>query len=395
MLRAGPPPSGAQAAGTGHGRQPLLGIASLSLDPGLNHPGAPADNWGARALTGLAAWRGSLESVPDSQETLKCLASEGATAFGVPLEWARVSPRPGVVDEAALAGYSELLRMGCNNGLEPVVTLQFRTHPEWLGEEFWLTPGSPDLFRAHVATVASRLGDLCRHWVTVQSPGRLARGGWVTGELPPHRRAALADAYTVLDNLMAAQMLAEDAIRAARPDALVAAGHQASDSYDEGPLALDLMGAAAARATSSAELVGWLARRRAEFDRLHPAGRQGAGTQRLVASALSPFGTGWLRRPCPLRSFREVAAAPARPGPDAVMVVWDRTTAGAGLVEWCRLEAGRHGLPIWLVVAGSGVVPTRSELDTLREAELSGVRLGGWFRLAPGPLLLPEPRPGG
>ena len=396
MLRAGPPPSGAPAAADAHGSRALLGIVSLSLDPALNHPGAPADNWCARARTGLAAWRGSRESVPDSLETLKCLASEGATAFGVPLEWARVSPRPGVVDETALAGYSELLRMGCDNGLEPVLTLQFRSHPEWLGEEFWLTPGSPDLFRAHVATVASRLGHLCRHWVTVQSPGRLARGGWVTGQFPPHRRAAVADAYAALDNLMAAQMLAEDEIRAACPDAVVAVGHQASDSYDEGPLAVDLVGPdPAARKTSSSELLGWLARRRAEFDRLHPARRGSDGAQRLAVSALSPFGTGWLRRPCPLRSLREVSAAPVRPGPDAVVVVWDRSTSGAGLLEWCRLEAGRHGLPIWLVVAGSGVVPTSSELGTLREAELSGVPLGGWFRLAPGPLLLPEPGPGG
>jgi len=397
MLRAGPPPSGAQAAGEGPGHRPLVGTASLSLDPALNHPGAPADNWCARARTGLVAWRGSLESVPDSHETLKSLASEGATAFGVLLEWARVSPEPGAVDEGALTGYADLLRMGRDNGLEPVLTLQFRSHPEWLGEEFWLTPGSPDLFRSHVGTVAGWLGDLCRHWVTVQSPGRLARGGWITGQSPPHRRAALADAYAVLDNLMTAQLLAEDEIRAARPDAVVAIGHQASDLYDEGPLAVDLLrGGGVVRSGSASELLGWLARRRSEFDRLHPAARGSASARRFAASALTPFGGGSLRRSCPLRSIREVVAAPARAGPDAVVVVWDRSTAGAGLLEWCRLEAGRHGLPIWLVMAGSGVVPSRRELDAMGEARLSGVPLGGWFRLAPGPLLLPDlTRPGG
>lgn len=397
---AEPTPQGAPA-------RPLVGAASLAADPRLDQPGAPSDNWSWWARTGLAPWRGPREGVPDPGAVLSSLAAEGANAVGVHLDWARIAPAPGSVDGGALAAYADLLAACGDHGLLPVVTLQHRTHPGWLGEEFWLTPGSPDLFADHVALVLESLADLCRHWVTVLAPGRLARQGWVTAEAPPGRRRAMADAYTVLDNLMTAHLLAEARIRAVCPGAIVALGHEASDLYDEGPLAVDLL-SAGARQPGVEALHDWLRERRGEHATLHPAARPVEAAERAAAGVLSPFGRrgrpgggvlekalewggGRLRRPCPCRAVTERLERGGLTGPDAVVVVWDLPQSRAGLAEWCRIETGRHGLPLWILMpGGGGWMPSRGELVTLRGAERAGTALGGWFRLVDGPLLAPH-----
>ena len=87
-------------------------------------------------------------------------------------------------------------------GLEPMVTLHHFTHPWWLGEEFWLRPGSPDVFARHVARVVPALAPYCRRWVTVNEPNIVTLMGWIEGACPPGRRMAVSDAFCVLDNLL-------------------------------------------------------------------------------------------------------------------------------------------------------------------------------------------------
>lgn len=409
----------ARVAAQASGEAPLFGAASLSLDPALNQPGAAVDNWSRWDHAGLSASRGSLEALRDRNNRIKALESEGANAVGLNLEWARIAPAPGAMDEAALAAYAELLSACHESGLQPVITLHHRSHPAWLGEEFWLTPGSPDLFAAYVKQVLTWLSDLCRHWVTLFSPGRLAADGWINGTVPPCRRAAISDAYVVVDNLMAAHVLAAAEIRAACPDATVAIGNHASDLYDEGPLLMDLLLELSRRngRTRASELGQWLSERRAEYHRLHPPQRPREGLQRAAARLLSPFGRRLGRR----LSHREMALPTASirrrfaefadnrfvpntyrsvtamfensvGAPDAVALTWDLPAGRAALIEWCRMEARRHGRPFWILMPGDeALMPSRGELMTLRTAERYGIPITGWLRLVPGALLLPGP----
>ena len=93
-----------------------------------------------------------------------------------------------------------------------MITLHHFTHPAWLGEEFWLRPGSPDIFARHVRRVLPALVPHCHRWGTVNEPNILMLTGWITGGYPPGRRYAFADAFCVLDNLLSAHVLASDAI---------------------------------------------------------------------------------------------------------------------------------------------------------------------------------------
>ena len=80
------------------------------------------------------------------------------------------------------------VRPFCDRGLEPIVTLHHFTHPAWLGEEFWLRPGSPDIFARHVARILPPLAPYCRRWVTINEPNIVTLMGWIEGACPPGRR---------------------------------------------------------------------------------------------------------------------------------------------------------------------------------------------------------------
>src|ERR1019366_1810509 len=131
--------------------------------------------------------------------------------------------------------------MSAPRGLEPMITLHHFTHPAFLGEEFWLRPGSPDRFARHVARIVPALASHCRRWVTVNEPNIVMLMGWIEGAHPPGRRAAFADAFCVLDNLLTAHVLAADAILAVQPEAQVTSTTSSSSLYEHDRLLTDLL----------------------------------------------------------------------------------------------------------------------------------------------------------
>jgi len=374
----------------------LFGVSAVGYrnEGGFNGPGQPANQWAVWERTGLVAapvpgcdlWR-------DPAEALDRAASCGAEAFVLGIEWARVEPRPEQPDPAALEGYARILGMCAERGMLPVVVLADVAHPEWLGEEFWLTPGSPDRFADHVARVCDELGGLCRHWVTVRQPNLVALAGWLGGRHPPRRYGAAADAWAVLDNLLAAHVLAYDAIHGGaggrgaggrtglgrHPDPadqggvrgeagapVVMLGTRASSVYDWARLPVDLLLARGAGVdlSDAAALGGWTVERRRLHDAAVPPRDLAELALRRAAAVFSPAGPSARRglrrdrdsdRDCgmsPRRALDVVGARPSAAAPlDALYVVWRRPSAEWGVVPpgVTRLVAGvrspRRGSP--------------------------------------------------
>ena len=228
MPAAAPPPTRSAAAGSGAaaGRSLLgegfaVGVATsgYQVEGGFNGDGEPHNNWAAWEGAGRAARSGlACDFWRHPEEALDRAASIGCNAFRLSVEWARLEPRPGAYDD----GRARALRRDPlpvhGRGLEPIVTLHHFTHPFWLGEEFWLRPGSPDIFARHVARVVPALAPYCRRWVTINEPNIVTLMGWIEGACPPGRRMAVSDAFCALDNLLTAHVLAADVVtaRAAR-----------------------------------------------------------------------------------------------------------------------------------------------------------------------------------
>jgi beta-glucosidase len=379
-----------------------VATAGYQVEGGYNGAGQPANNWYDWEHVGRAARSGlACDFWAHPEEAVDRAAAIGCNTFRLSVEWARLEPEPGRVDDAALARYVEILELCAACGIEPMITLHHFTHPQWLGEEFWLRPGSPDRFARHVRRILPALAPHCRRWVTINEPNIVSLMGWIEGAHPPGRRLAFADAFCVLDNLLTAHVLASDAIVAVQPEAQVACNTSSSSIYDQDRLLTDLL---LVRSTGvpPSDVDRYIDERRALHDVAFPPHHAGEFALRRFIAAMSPYGTNrgagggrlWsrlrstTRRPAPRRVIDAVQASPqvqtlgavgfdwydpiashalqlpGRPrvgdgaGADgrdwsASRAIWDLPSDPDALRAWCRTEAAFHpGLPLWVVENG-------------------------------------------
>lgn len=423
-------------------RLPLVGLSAAGYrsEGGFNGPGEPANQWTTWERVGVPPPRrepGAPGVWADPGRLLDDAAAAGAQVLALPVEWARTEPSPGRVDERAIERYAATFASVGARGIEPVAVLHDVAHPGWLGEEFWLTPGSPDRFADHVGRTVRALSPVCRRWVTLRQPNLVALAGWVDGRHPPRRVGALADAWAVVDNLLAAHLLAFGVVRDVLPGAQVMLGLRASSSYDWHRLFVDLL-CAPALGVERDVVDGWVAGRRARHDRARAPADLEELAWRRVAAATAPFGAGRLRRPSPRRALdlaygpppyvRRHARPPAAPGDpgangsappadrsyplDALLVGWQPPHLAAALrpasrrvapwdvvpdpeelARWCIDQAeATPGLELWVAdgLATKRGAPrsdgwdlaayVRAELETLEGAAARGpVRVGGYL----------------
>jgi len=204
-----------------------VSTAGYQVEGGLNGPGEPRNNWAAWESAGRVERTGRGVGFWERwADDLALAAALGISGFRMGLEWVRLEPTPDHgLDAAALERYADMLARARRLGLEPVVTLQHFTHPEWLGPDPWLDPATPARFARFAGEVSVALGRRLeargeapvRFWVTVNEPNALClttyyldafphgpgRGGWhdLSASLATilgahvHARRALRDGY--------------------------------------------------------------------------------------------------------------------------------------------------------------------------------------------------------
>ncbi|MGO9854503.1 MAG: family 1 glycosylhydrolase [Acidimicrobiales bacterium] len=394
--RVRPPATGAESL-LGEGFVVGVATSGYQVEGGFNGDGEPHNNWsgwegvGRVTRSGVACdfWR-------HPEDALDRAAAIGCNAFRLSVEWARLEPAPGQFDAAALERYAEILSLCTARGLEPMVTLHHFTHPWWLGEEFWLRPGSPDVFARHVARVVPALAPHCRRWVTVNEPNVVMLMGWIEGACPPGRRMAVSDAFCVLDNLLTAHVLAADAVAAVQPEGEVTINTSSSSVYELDRMLVDLL-ELRHRGVDPSDVDRYVDERRAVHDAAFPPRHAGEAALRRFFAAVSPYGAvrepgrgpawarlrGLTRRPAPRRVVSAVHASPrdrtlaavgfdwydpvashairvpGRRRPDGTLdwsfgrALWDVEAHPEALRSWCATEAAlRPGLPLWIVENG-------------------------------------------
>ncbi len=341
-----------------------VATAGFQIEGGFNGPGEPANNWAGWERAGRVEPSGiALDFWNRWPDQLDRAVAAGCDAFRLSVEWARVEPREGDVDTGALDRYGEILA-GCHErGLQPLVTLHHFTHPGWLSEEFWLDPDAPARFAAWVALAVDRLGEACRHWVTINEINVLALMSWVLGAFPPGRFGTVRRAARATDHLLAAHVAAYDAIKARRPDAIVSTNNYSMSVYELDRLLVDVL-VARRHGVARGELAAWLAtRRRAYHDAVGRgrAGRREAVVRRVAAAAFPLDGA------LP-RAIDAVYASPSQCTLDTTQLdyyapyvggalrwpmreLWDDPVDPAGLVDFARL-ATEEGLDVWIVENG-------------------------------------------
>ncbi|MGH9156942.1 MAG: hypothetical protein ACRD1K_14130 [Acidimicrobiales bacterium] len=156
----------------------------------------------------------------------------------------------------------------------------------------WHRPDAPERFSAHAARVAhmatANAGPTPLRWVTWRQANRTAVRACLLQRRPGGRRLDVAKLVRTLDHLLAAHVLAAEAITAVRPDDRVTVDIAMLGIYELGPLLADLS-EAPSLGVARPDLGPWVASRRAEFNAAVPsvAGPLGRGLRIWVAAAIA------------------------------------------------------------------------------------------------------------
>ncbi|HEV3266556.1 MAG TPA: family 1 glycosylhydrolase [Acidimicrobiales bacterium] len=368
-MRAGPEPSSPDRGDRAGGILPEgfhfgVATAGFQVEGGFNGPGEPGNNWLRWEQVGRVEPSGNAVGFWDRpEEALDRAAGLGCDSFRLGLEWARVEPRPGEVDDRALAGYGEIIDGCIQRGLEPLVTLHHFTHPSWLGEDFWLRPDSPERFLAWVEIALAALAGKVRLWVTINEINVLAIESWLLGSFPPGRFLAFGDAAVAADHLLAAHVLAYQAIHRARPDAVVTTNNACVSVYDFDRRLTDIL-MARSLGVARHELGGWIDERRAEHDAaLPPPGPGERGFRRLGVMA-SPFGRGSSRAGAGAGAVAGTGGAGPHRAIDAVYASPHPLTLDVvGLDYYDPMVARHFRAPGHRTAGGRGWLPARELWD--------------------------------
>lgn len=152
---------------------------------------APASDWWAWERAGRVPPSGDGNGFATRYATdFALLADLGLRHHRISLEWARLEPRPGDHDAAAVEHYRQVLTAARDAGIEPWVCLHHFTLPGWfsMDEGGFLDDRARGYFwPRHVDWVAETFGDLVAGWKPINEPVAYAFGGWMVGEIPPGR----------------------------------------------------------------------------------------------------------------------------------------------------------------------------------------------------------------
>ena len=128
------------------------------------------------------------------REDFALYRSLGLTQHRLSIEWARIEPEEGRVDEAAVAHYRAVLAAAREEGIEPWVCLHHFTLPAWFAAAGgFLEPANrTGAWLRHVERIAERFGDLVAGWKPVNEPNAYAFLGWLGMGFPPGVRDTAA-----------------------------------------------------------------------------------------------------------------------------------------------------------------------------------------------------------
>ncbi|HYA67928.1 MAG TPA: family 1 glycosylhydrolase [Acidimicrobiales bacterium] len=263
-----------------------VATAGFQIEGGFNGPGEPANNWLRWERAGHVEPSGiAIDFWNRYEDLLDRAASTGCDAFRMSVEWARVEPSEGEIDHSALDRYAAVLDACHERGLRPLVTLLHFTHPSWLGEDFWLSPESPERFAAWVDLAVRRLASRCRHWVTLNEINVVGLGSYLLGLFPPGRRFAASDMWRALDHLIVAHVRGYEVLHLVQPDAVVTTNNASISLYELDRLVIDVLVSRRDGATRD-DIASWLGERRRRWYARLPSPAPAERALRRLSEAL-------------------------------------------------------------------------------------------------------------
>lgn len=211
----------------------IWGISTSSYqyeDPAVK-PGDPdyfQTDWDISITQGKAPPKGNaLYSWTHFDKDLEAIKKIGITHYRFSIEWARVEPKPGVYNEAAIRRYTGMARKLKEAGIEPVVCLWHFTFPSWLydkkkpGRSNWLHPLARERWNAYVDRMVRATAPYTNFYAPQNEPNGQITTAYIVGVWPPGMDLAFGHYWKAIDASAGMFRDAAAKIKAVKPSAKV------------------------------------------------------------------------------------------------------------------------------------------------------------------------------
>ncbi|DBB01829.1 hypothetical protein WJX77_006999 [Trebouxia sp. C0004] len=143
------------------------------------------------------------------------LAKElGSNAFRLSIEWSRIMPAQGQIDQKAIERYHQMFDCIDKHNMEANVTLHWFVHPRWFDElGGWINSGNVRYYVEWAELAFKHFGKRAKLWATFNEPGVHAMCAYIAGNHPPGKLMHFRDAGLVLLHMLRAHAAAYRAIK--------------------------------------------------------------------------------------------------------------------------------------------------------------------------------------
>lgn len=193
----------------------LWGVASSGFQ---SEGSSPDSNWTRYIRQGKTddAIGSSVDFRHRYRQDIALAKGLGVKIYRVGVEWARVEPRPGVIDRDELAFYDDLIETIVDAGMRPMITLDHWVYPGWIADRGgWAWSGTPAAWLRHNTMIVDRYAAYRPLWITINEPTV-----YVQKELM-HGGISLDRVPTMLDRMVRVHRTMYDHIHRRDPDAMV------------------------------------------------------------------------------------------------------------------------------------------------------------------------------
>ncbi len=150
------------------------------------------------------------------QEDTAIMADMGLQIYRFSIEWARLMPEEGTVDEQSVERYRQELQLLREKGIRPLLTIHHFANPMWFEKKggFEKRENLQD-YLALVELAVDRFGDLCSDYITVNEPNVYATNSYFFGSWPPGE-TNMGKTVAVMENLAWCHIMAYEMIHSKR-----------------------------------------------------------------------------------------------------------------------------------------------------------------------------------
>ena len=169
----------------------LWGVATSGYQ---SEGSAPDSNWRRYERSGTSAIKDPYRDAVDFRhryaEDIANAKAMGAKVFRFGVEWARIEPREGVVDQVELAYYDDVVDHIVRAGMRPMITLDHWVYPGWVADQGgWDSPKTVTDWLANARRVVERYQGRDAIWITINEPtvylqNEIANGGLAAWQAP-------------------------------------------------------------------------------------------------------------------------------------------------------------------------------------------------------------------